>query len=87
MDVFVVERFLVGWSPDEVDDLVRRLDDLGPQLARLGARHLESIVIPSDETCLSVFEAPDAERVAAANEFCALPTGRVLCAVAHRSRS
>jgi hypothetical protein len=80
VEVFVVERFLVGWSADEVEDLVHRLDDAGPRLAEQGVRHLDSIVIPGDETCLSVFAGPDADTVRSANVELALPVGRVLAA-------
>ena len=44
-------------------------------------------MIPGDETCLSVFEGPDADTVRAANTACQLPTGRVLAAVLHSDRS
>lgn len=86
MDVFVVERFLVGWSPGEIDELLRRLDAAGPSMAAHGVRHIESIVIPADETCLSVFAGPDPGAVRAANDACDLPSGRVLGAVTHGAR-
>lgn len=83
MDVFVVERFLVGWSPGEVAALVERLEAVGPELERHGVRHLESIVIPTDETCLSLFSAPDPGVVRLANDACDLPTDRVVGATTH----
>jgi hypothetical protein len=84
MHVFVVERFLVGWSTDEVDELIERCARCAPAFARIGVRHLESIVIPGDETCLSVFTGPDADTVLEANVDLDLPAGRVLPAVTHR---
>ncbi len=81
--IFVVERNLVGWTGDEIDDLERRCDESNPAFAERGVRHVESIVIPGDETCLSVFEGPDADTVRDANEACRLPTGRVLPALFH----
>jgi hypothetical protein len=83
MDVFVVERFLVGWSVDEVDELVRRIDAAAPQFETQMVRHLESIVIPTDETCLSMFTGPDATAVRRANEAAQLPVGRILAANTH----
>ena len=85
MGTFLVERFLVGWSADEVTSLVQRLDAAAPQLAEHGVRHVESIVIPADETFLSLFEAPDAASVSTANRSCELPFGRVLLATTHRT--
>jgi hypothetical protein len=80
MDVYVVERFLVGWSVDEVDELVRRLAGAADEMIVHGVRHLETIVIPVDETCLSMYAGPDADSVRRANEALGLPFGRVLAA-------
>ncbi len=85
MGTYLVERFLVGWSTDEVTSLVQRLDAVAPLLAEHGVRHVESIVIAADETCLSLFEAPDAASVQTANKSCELPFGRVLDATTHRA--
>jgi hypothetical protein len=86
MDVYVVERFLVGWSIDEVDQLVRQLADNEPRWTSHGVRYVESIIIPGDETCLSVFEGPDLDAVRSANDELDLPTGRVLVATASAGR-
>jgi hypothetical protein len=45
-----------------------------------GVRHLESIVIPFDEACLSMFAGPDGDSVRRANEALGLPFGRILAA-------
>jgi hypothetical protein len=82
--IFVVERYLAGWTGEQIGELERRCDDSNAEFAERGVRHVESIVIPGDETCLSVFEGPDADAVRDANEACRLPTGRVLPAVFHR---
>jgi len=79
--IFVVERNLVGWTDDEIDEMERRCGESNSEFTERGVRHVESIVIPGDETCLAVFEGPDAETVRDANEACRLPTGRVLAAV------
>jgi hypothetical protein len=80
---FVVERNLVGWTGEEIDDLERRCAESSTVFADRGVRHVESITIPGDESCLAVFEGPDAETVRDVNEACLLPTGRVLPAVFH----
>jgi hypothetical protein len=80
MGVYAVERFLVGWSAEDVDGLLRRLGDATAELDAHGVRHLESIVIPTDETCLSMFVGPDADTVGRANEALGLPFGRILAA-------
>jgi hypothetical protein len=87
MQVYVVERFLVGWSPEEVEALLHRTDDAAPSLATDGVHHLESIVIPEDETCLSVFVGPDAAAVREANRRSDLPLGRVLDATTYGAAS
>ncbi len=81
--IFVVERYLVGWTGEEIDELERRCDEFSSEFADRGVRYVESIVISVDETCLSVFEGPNADTVREANEVCRLPTGRVLPAVFH----
>jgi hypothetical protein len=78
MAVFVVERYLVGWSPDEVHALLSRVGGASDVLAQLGVHHLRSVVIPGDETCLCVFEGPDAETVRHANAVAGLPSDRVV---------
>ena len=78
MDVFVVERHMVGWTPGEVDDLVRRVEAAREELATSGARHLGTLVMPTDEICWDLFEGADADTVAAANTGLALPVDRIL---------
>jgi uncharacterized protein with GYD domain len=83
--IFVVERNLVGWTAEEIDELEHRCDESSSVFADRGVRFVESIVIPGDETCLSLFEGPDAETVRVVNQACGLPTGRVLPAVFQHS--
>jgi hypothetical protein len=83
--IFVVERNLVGWTGEEIDELERRCDGAAPEFTKRGVRYVDSIVIRDDETCLSLFEGPDAETVRVANQACGLPTGRVLPAVFQHS--
>ena len=41
-------------------------------------RHIGTVVIAAEETCLSVFEAADARSVAAATEAVGLPADRIV---------
>lgn len=78
MRTFIVERYLAGWSPGEVSDLVDRVADQADAFRARGVRHLRSIVLAADETCLCLFEGADAETVRLANESSALPVHRVV---------
>ena len=83
----VVQRIFDGLTGNDIEEIEQRCHAFGPEFARRGVRHVESIVIPGDDTCLSVFEGPDAETVRAANTACQLPTGRVLAALLHSTDS
>jgi len=74
----MVERYLVGWSEAEVHELLARTAELAPQMAEVGVRHMASVFIPTDETCLCLFDAPDQACVQAANVAHDLPFGRVV---------
>ena len=78
MSVFMVERYLVGWSADEVHELIERTNELAAALADDQVRHVASVYIEADETCLCLFDGPDCERVQAANERHQLPFGRIV---------
>lgn len=74
----MVERYLVGWSPDEVHGLIERTTELASALADDQVRHVASVYIEADETCLCLFDGPDSERVQAVNERHQLPFGRIV---------
>jgi hypothetical protein len=76
MAAFVVERYLVGWSVGEMRELLSSVVERAPSFAAHGVRHLRSVVIAGDETCLCVFEGPDAAGVALANT--GLPYDRIV---------
>ena len=78
MAVFVVERFLIGWTDDEIDTLLARLDGAGPRFTAHGVEHVRSLVLPEDEMCLCTFRAEHPEAVRAANHAAALPFERIL---------
>lgn len=77
---YVVERYLTGWNGDEIAALLARLDGLETRFAALDVHYLHSIVLDTDETCLSVFDGPDADVVRSANDEHGLPTDRVVTA-------
>lgn len=78
MGMFVVERYLAGWPADQLREVVREVERAAELLAVDGVRHLRSVVLPGDETCLCVFEGPDAEAVRRANHRAGLPVDRVV---------
>lgn len=80
--MYVVERFVVGWTDDEIRELLAREHDLRSTFAAEGVRLLGSVVVAADEMCLSFFEGPDQAIVAAVNQRGALPVDRVLAATA-----
>jgi hypothetical protein len=69
---FLVERYAPAATARSVAAAAQRLgaDDT--------ARHVATVVIAGDETCLSVFEARDANVVAALNEAAGLPVDRIV---------
>jgi hypothetical protein len=70
---FLVERYAPAATARSVAAAAQRLagaDD--------SARHVATVVIVGDETCLSVFEARDANVVAAVNEAAGLPVDRIV---------
>jgi hypothetical protein len=86
MGTYVVERYLTGWSQDEVGALLIRLDELDALFEKRCVHYLNSIVLDADEVCLSVFAGADAESVRQTNDELGLPTDRVVAATfaAHR---
>src|SRR5262249_33248301 len=62
--LYLVERYLPSWGPARVAAAVRRVSDLtGPEL-----RHMWTVLVPSEETCLSLFDASSDSVVAEAND-------------------
>jgi Nickel responsive protein SCO4226-like len=77
---FIVERYLAGWPPDAVASLVHRVERASDRLASYRVTHLDSIVIPEDEMCLCLFDAPTVDAVKQANAALGLPVDRVVVA-------
>jgi hypothetical protein len=78
---FVVERYLAGWTAEEIDTLLARLNELTAHFESYGVRYVRSVVVPGDEVCLWLFDGPRAEPIANANESAGLPTHRVVAVV------
>ena len=68
---FLVERYVSAREASSIVDTIREL-----ARSRDDARHVGTVVLPGEETCLSVFEAKDAPAVAAVNE--GLPLDRIV---------
>lgn len=71
---FLVERYVPSISSGSIGPAVGRLRQ--PEAG--AARHLYSVLVPAEETCLSVFEAADAEAVAAANQRAQFQLDRIV---------
>jgi len=85
--IFVVERFLPGWSRERIDDLLATLaGDREPQ-RDFGVNYLRSILIPDDETCLCLFEAVDVAGLVAYNERIGPPVDRIVVGEVHAAGS
>jgi Protein of unknown function (DUF4242) len=71
---FLVERYLPATPPVSVEAAVDRLGrDVDARV-----RHLCTMRVPEEETCLSVFEAPDPLAVAATNERAGFRLDRIV---------
>ena len=70
---FLVERYLPDADARSVATAVA--GQTGPPD---GPRHIGTVVIAAEETCLSVFEAVDAQSVAAATEAAGRPADRIV---------
>ena len=69
---FLVERYVPAAETSCIATTIRRLAESHI------ARHVGTLVIAGEETCLSVFEATDAPSVAAVNEAAGLPLDRIV---------
>ena len=71
---FLVERYVPSISAVSVGPAIRRLGQSTPRTAH----HLYSVLVPDEETCLSIFEASDAKAVEAANRQADFPVDRIV---------
>jgi hypothetical protein len=71
---FLVERYVPSVTAPAVASSVQRLN----AATRGDARHLMTLLVPREETCLSVFQAEDTEAVNAANSAAGFDVDRVV---------
>jgi hypothetical protein len=76
MPTYLVERYVPSSSEAELHEAAARL-----QAQASGLRHLRSILVPADELCLSLYEAPSAQTLWEASKTAELPCERVSEAV------
>jgi hypothetical protein len=70
---YLVERYVPSMTPDELAIAVARLDELSGV-----ARHVWTVLVRDEDTCLSVFEASDADAVEAANALANFHLDRIV---------
>jgi muconolactone delta-isomerase len=73
MTLFLVERYIPSLSEQELAADVARLGELPA-----GVRHLWTTLVSAEETCLSLFEAPDQETLEAAATRVRFPFDRIV---------
>lgn len=83
MTVFLVERYLTGWTADEIESLVDTIRRHRAEFDAREVRHLWSIVLSGEETCLCLFDAADAGEVRAAHAGLGLPVDRIVAGWLH----
>ena len=74
MAFYLVERYVPSMSAAEVAQAAARL----AEAAGDEVRHLYTVLILEEDTCLSLFEAPDAPAVEAANAKAGFPVDRIV---------
>jgi hypothetical protein len=79
---FLVELY-VPRSPDDGTASARRAREAVEQLAREGTavRYVRTTLLPDDETCFHVFEAPSPEVVAQVTQRAGFAGARILRAI------
>lgn len=78
MGLYLVERYVPSLGPEQVAVAVARLTTLeAPE-----ASHLWTVLIPSEDTCLSLFAAASAEAVEQINRRADFAFTRTIVAVA-----
>ncbi len=74
MGVYLVERYVPSMTQEEVAGAASRL----PGADGDGVRHLWTVLVPDEDTCLSLFEATDVAAVVAVNEQAQFPVARIV---------
>lgn len=79
MAVYMVDRDLPGISMEQLADAQRRAIDWSQRYRSEGrnVRYIRSTFVPGEAHCMCLFEAPDADVVAALNDDAEIPYTRV----------
>jgi muconolactone delta-isomerase len=82
MPVFMVERELPGVTMEQLAAAQKAAIVAGRELTAEGTevRYIRSTFIPGEARCMCLFEAPNAENVAAANQRAQIPFTRIVAA-------
>jgi hypothetical protein len=79
MAFFLAERYLTKLADEQ--ELASLVDRDRAAAAAMSVRHVQTIYVPADETCFTLFEAASAELVAAASDRFGLGFRRICRAV------
>ena len=71
---YLVERYVPSMTAAELAAAVARISEL----PNADVRHLWTVLVRDEDTCLSVFEAPDADAVEEANALASFRLDRVV---------
>ncbi len=74
MAFYLVERYVPSMTAAELAAAMARIDELPDD----DVRHLWTVLVRDEDTCLSVFEGPDAAAVEEANARARFPLDRVV---------
>ena len=76
----MVERYLAGVTPAQLNETSERLAAAAGELAALGVdvRYLGSTFVPEEESCFCRFESDDAEAVRRVCERARVPFARIV---------
>lgn len=74
MAYFLVERYVPSMTSADLEAAMARIDEL----PHGQVRHLWTILVAAEDTCLSVFEGPDAQAVEEANARASFHLDRVV---------
>jgi hypothetical protein len=82
--MYVVERYVPGVSPSELERALSQLESIAEQMRSEGIalRWLGSTIVPQDEACFCQFDAPSEDAAAEANRRAHLTFDRIVGAVA-----
>jgi hypothetical protein len=74
MPFYLVERYVPSISEHEMETGTARLSDAAPG----DVRHLLTVLLPGEDTCFSVFQAPNSDAVELVNQEAGLAIDRIV---------